>query len=115
MGKLLWSAVADEYDDSFTAQLEALQKFGINYIELRFIDGKSIIDLSREEVKEINKKLGDFGIKASAIGSPLGKISLDDDINAHLEKAKNLFEIAETLKVQNIRCFSFYPPKDTDI
>ena len=44
MAKLLLSAFADEYADSFTEQLEALQKFDIKYSELRFIDKKNIAE-----------------------------------------------------------------------
>ena len=90
MAEFLLSAFADEYADSFTEQLEALQKFGINYSELRFIDKKNIAELNVAEVLDVKSKLNYYGITASAIGSPLGKISLDDDFAAHLEKAKNL-------------------------
>ena len=44
----------------------------------------------------------------------MGKISLDDDFDAHLEKAKNLFVTANKLKVKNIRMFSFYPHENQD-
>ena len=114
MAEFLLSAFADEYADSFTEQLEALQKFGINYSELRFIDKKNIAELNVAEVLDVKSKLNYYGITASAIGSPLGKISLDDDFAAHLEKAKNLFTTANTLGVKNIRMFSFYPHENQD-
>ncbi len=115
MAKFLLSAFSDEYADSFTEQLEALKKFEIDYTELRFIDKKNIAELNVCELRDVKTKLDYYGISASAIGSPLGKISLDDDFNAHLEKAKNVFSIANTLKVKNIRMFSFYPHENIDI
>lgn len=115
MAKYLLSAFSDEYADSFTEQLEALKKFEIDYAELRFIDKKNIAELNVAETHDVKSKLDFYGITASALGSPLGKISLDDDFNAHLEKAKNLFTIANTLDVKNIRMFSFYPHEGMDI
>lgn len=114
MAKFLLSAFADEYADSFIEQLEGLQRFGIKYSELRFIDKKNIAELNVAEVNDVKSKLDFYGITPSAIGSPLGKISLDDDFDAHLEKAKNLFVTANKLKVKNIRMFSFYPHENQD-
>ena len=115
MAKFLLSAFADEYTDDFSEQLKALQNFGINFTELRFVDKKNIADLNDTEVKEVKTKLDNFGIAASAIGSPLGKISLDDDFDAHLEKAKRVFTTANMLSVKNIRFFSFYGKEGTDV
>ena len=115
MAKLTLSAFADEYADNFEEQLKALNGFGIGYIELRFINGKNIADLSYEEVAEVKDLLQKYNIKASAIGSPLGKIKLDDDFDAHLAKAEQLFKTANELGVENIRMFSFYPADGEDI
>lgn len=108
MGNFVLSAFADEYDDSFEEQLSALNRFGIGHIEIRHIDGKNISVLSKNEVKEAKVKLDAFGIKVSAIGSPIGKIKLDGDINSHLETAKKVFESANILGAKYIRMFSFY-------
>lgn len=91
MGEIKLSAFADEYAGSFDAQLSVLERFGIGNIEFRHVNGKNISVLSPEEVKEAKKKMDAVGIHASAIGSPIGKIKLDDNIDAHLEKAKNVF------------------------
>lgn len=115
MNKFILSAFADEYADSFTEQLEALKNFGIDYTELRFADKINVADLSKEQVSEIKAKLKNYDIGVSAIGSPLGKISLDDDLSVHLEKARRVFETANTLGAKNIRFFSFYPHENTDI
>ncbi len=112
MAKLILSAFADEYSSNFIEQLELLSSKNIGYIELRGIDGKNISTLNKQEVFEVKKKLNDYNIKVSSIGSPLGKISIEDDFNAHLEVAKRCFETANEVGAENIRIFSFYFPEN---
>ena len=111
MGDFILSAFADEYCDSFEEQLKALNRFGIGYIEIRHVDGKNISVLTETEVKEAKAKLDFFGIKASAVGSPIGKIRLGGDIGAHLESAGKVFEAANILGAKYVRIFSFYAPE----
>ena len=115
MRSLKISAFADEYADSFEEQLTALNEFEIENIEIRFINGKNISVLKRNEATEAKKKLDAFGINVSAIGSPIGKIQLDGDINDHLETAKHIFESANIFDTRYIRVFSFYAPNGKDI
>ena len=115
MRSLKISAFADEYADSFEEQLTALNEFEIENIEIRFLNGKNISVLKRNEITEAKKKLDAFGINVSAIGSPIGKIQLDGDINDHLETAKRIFESANIFDTRYIRVFSFYAPNGKDI
>jgi sugar phosphate isomerase/epimerase len=115
MRSLKISAFADEYADSFEEQLTALNEFEIENIEIRFLNGKNISVLKRNEATEAKKKLDAFGIHVSAIGSPIGKIQLDGDINDHLETAKRIFESANIFDTRYIRVFSFYAPNGKDI
>ena len=115
MSNIKLSAFADEYADSFEEQLQALNGFGIEHIEIRHVDKKNISILSTEEVKTAKKMLDEYGIRASAIGSPLGKIRLDEDMDAHMETAKRVFESANLLGAKYIRMFSFYAPDGKDI
>ena len=108
MNKLILSAFADEYADGLKEQCEALNKFGIEYIELRGVNGKNVSVLTENEVKEAKKTLDDYGIKVSSIGSPLGKIDINGDLNGHLETAKRVYETANILGTKNVRMFSFY-------
>ena len=108
MNKLILSAFADEYADGLKEQCEALNKFGIEYIELRGVNGKNVSVLTENEVKEAKKTLDDYGIKVSSIGSPLGKIDINGDLNGHLETAKRVYETANALGAENVRIFSFY-------
>ena len=108
MNKLILSAFADEYADNLKEQCEALNKFGIEYIELRGVNGKNISVLTESEVKETKKILDDYGIEVSSIGSPLGKIDIKGDLNGHYETAKRVYETANILGAKNVRVFSFY-------
>lgn len=110
MANLILSAFADEYADNLIEQCKALNSFGIKYMEVRGVDGKNVSTLDKKQAEEAKVILDDYGIKASAIGSPLGKIKLDGDVNEHFETAKRVFETANLLGAKNIRAFSFYLP-----
>jgi len=115
MGNLILSGFADEHSVSFDAQLEALNRHGIGYIELRHADGKNVSELTAAEVQVLKSKLDAHAIAVSAIGSPLGKIALDGDLEGHFETAKRVFETANTLGSRYVRFFSFYAPKGMDV
>ena len=114
MGRWILSGFTDEYADNFDEQLWAARKYSFDAIELRHADGKSVSEMTESEVKLIKQKLDDQGIGVSAIGSPLGKIKLDEDMNAHMDQAKRLFSMANCLGTKNIRIFSFYAGSVTD-
>ena len=115
MSNLKISAFADEYADSFEDQMCALREFGIRHIEIRHLNKKNISVLEQDEVKEAKKKLDTFDIKVSAIGSPIGKIKLDEDFAAHLDMARRVFEYATILETRYVRIFSFYAPDGKSI
>lgn len=115
MAKMILSAFADEYSNSFTEQLEALRSFGIGYVEVRGVDGKNISVLTPDDVREMKQKLDYYGISVSAMGSPIGKIKLDGDVRGHFEMAKRVFESANELGAKYVRMFSFYAPDGRNI
>lgn len=102
---------ADEIANELTVQVEALQGLGIKYIEMRGVDGDNLIFHSNEKIQEIKKYLDDNGIKLSALGSPLGKIGIDDDFTPHYESFKRAVEVAHRMECNRIRMFSFYIPR----
>ncbi len=106
--KIRIAAFADEAGEKFTDQISALVAEKIPYIELRSLDGKNISEITAEEAVRYAKMLDTAGIKVWAIGSPLGKIGIDDDFDAHLEKAEHVFKLAEVFSVSRVRMFSFY-------
>ena len=114
MAKFILSAFADEASPDFTAQLETLKRHEIPLVEVRGVDGKNILDLTDKELDIAVEKLNAYGIGVSAVGSPIGKININDDFAPHFEKFKRAIEIAKKLGTTRIRMFSFFMPKDED-
>lgn len=114
---LLISGFSDEISSDFDTQLEVVAELGMRYISLRGIDGKNIGDFTVEEVKEsVQPRLQQAGIGVSSIGSPIGKVFINDDEGFAKQKTMldTLCQIANLLECKFIRIFSFYIPKDED-
>ena len=104
------SAFSDEYSPNLDEQIEGLLANHVRMTELRNVDGTSVSDLTPAEAAEVRRKLDAHGITVSSIGSPLGKISVTDPMEPHLDKLKNTCELAGVLGTGRIRMFSFYIP-----
>ena len=102
------SGFSDEISSEIKVQFEVLNKLGIKYFEPRGVDGKNISELNDDEVIALKEKMSAYGIKASSIGSPIGKIKLTDDFEAHFELFKRVVKTAKMLDTKYIRMFSFY-------
>jgi len=113
MAKL--SAFADEVSESFSEQVKYLSKENVGYIEARFVNKKNIMDLTKDELDEAKKMIQDYGLKVSAIGSPIGKVKLDEPFRQHLDKFKHAVELAQFFRTPYIRMFSYYAPEGKNI
>ncbi len=102
------SGFSDEISSDINVQFEALGKLNMKYFEPRGVNGKSISVLNDDEVIALKAKMDECGIKASSIGSPVGKIKLTDDFDAHFEMFKRVVKTAKMLDCKYIRVFSFY-------
>ena len=102
------SAFADEAGRELEQQIAALTRNGISYIEVRFLGAKNVADLTEEEAKEAKARLDAAGIRVWSIGSPLGKIKITDDLDAHMEKTRHVCRLAKIFGTKRIRMFSFY-------
>ncbi len=111
MAEFVLSAFADEYSPKLDEQIEGLVKNGVKYMEIRNVDGKNVSDMTEDELKNIREKLDAAGLGVSSIGSPIGKIKVTDDFDAHMEKLANCIKAAKILGTKNIRIFSFYIPE----
>ncbi len=114
MAKYILSAFADEVTSVFEDQLKYLNKQGIGYIELRNLDGTNVSSLTIEQAKEYKAMLDKYGVKVSAIGSPVGKIDIKGDHEEHLALLKHTLDLADIFETKNIRVFSYYYPQGTD-
>ena len=111
MGKYKISGFADEISGSLDKQIEGLNSLGIGYIEIRGVDGNNIIFHKQDTVERIKYRLDNAGIKVSSIGSPLGKIGIDEPFEKHFEDFKRAVEVAHYMNSRYIRMFSFYVPQ----
>jgi sugar phosphate isomerase/epimerase len=114
MARFILSSFADEAADDLKEQLRISAENGIRFIEMRNVNGKGLVDLDLEKVREIKAELDARNFRLSAIGSPFGKINIRDDFFPHLEKFKHCLEIARILETRFIRIFSFYLPEGED-
>lgn len=104
------AAFADEADGRITEQIKAMKENGIEYLEIRCVDGENISDISKKKAKEVRSLLDDAGLAVWSLGSPYGKIGINDNFTSHLDKFKYGLELAEILGARHIRLFSFYVP-----
>ena len=104
------AAFADEADGRISEQIKAMKENGVDYLEIRGVDGENISDITKEKAKEVRKQLDDAGLAVWSLGSPYGKIGIYDDFAPHLDKFRYGLELAEILGAKHIRMFSFYVP-----
>lgn len=104
-------AFADEASPVLSGQIDAMQRNGLNGLEIRNTDGINVADLTPEQAQEIREQMDKAGLTVWSIGSPIGKIQITDDFAPHLEKMKYTLKIAQILGAKNMRIFSFYIPE----
>lgn len=107
-------AFADEAAPDLAGQIEAMQENGVELLEIRGVDGQNIDGISATKAKVIRKMLGFSGLAVWSLGSPFGKIGINDDFAPHLDSFKHSLELADILGAKHIRLFSFYGTSDID-
>jgi sugar phosphate isomerase/epimerase len=129
--RVILSGFADEAASQKTAvqQFAAFAALGLQYYTIRFIDVgegvKNVMKLSKAEIQKVRQLQNEYGLNVSSIGSPIGKVKLEDvedgtknvyiPFKKYLEQdVKKACEIAHAFETKLIRGFSFYHPKGTD-
>src|SRR5438034_11626066 len=102
------SAFADEISPDPQEQIDVLKQCGIRHIELRSILKTNVLDLTDLQVSELKSLLDREGFKLSAIGSPIGKIRIDEPFEPHLKRFQRAIELCKVFGTPNIRIFSYY-------
>lgn len=108
------SAFADEADSSVKGQIDALKRNHIPYVEVRGVNGKNISELSLADAAALKIRFHEEGIRVWSIGSPIGKIPIDGNLNAHFDLFRHTLDLAVKLEAFCIRLFSFYIPNGED-
>ncbi len=114
MEKVKLAAFADEVGEDFDLQLAALCRNGMEYLEIRSVEGENVSKISLEKAKELKKRMDDAGIACWSIGSPIGKIALERAAE-HRDALKHVADVAHILGADKVRMFSYFmKPLDAD-
>ena len=111
------SGFADEIDPLLDKQLAVVKALGMHYICLRAADGMGVAEYTPESFREkLLPRLRDADIRLSSLGSPIGKINIDDEeaYQKQLEQLENLCQICKEADCRYIRVFSFWIPAGMD-
>jgi len=106
--KIKLCAFADEADPMLDAQIEAMSANDIALLEIRVADNKNISQITVDEGKEFRRRLDASGISVWSLGSPAGKIKINDDFDKEIEQFKRMLECGAVLDAKCMRLFSFY-------
>lgn len=105
---------ADEVGPDLGEQIALFGDLGLRWLDLRSAWGTNVIAFDDGQVAKAKRALDTAGIAVSSIASPIGKIRLTDDFDAHLEKAKRAARLAHVFDTPYVRMFSFFMPKGED-
>lgn len=104
------SAFADEISPDLDEQIRVCKLHRITHIELRSVGGRNVLDFDAAMRRDIRQRLSDGGLGVIAIGSPIGKVAIDQPWGEHFDRFKIAVDLAEFFAAPFIRLFSYYPP-----
>ena len=99
---------SDEAGSELSAQIAAMKRCGHEGMEIRGIGRKNVSELTLSEAREVKQALEAEGLAVWSIGSPIGKINIEDDFGAHLEVFRHCLELGAMFGAKAFRLFSFY-------
>ena len=111
------SGFTDEVSSKLDVQIGVLHELNRHFMCPRGINGKNISEYTAEEfARDVKPVLDREGIKISSIGSPIGKVAIDDEDGyaRQLAQLKELVKIAQMTGCGYIRIFSFFVKPDCD-
>ncbi len=108
-------AFADEASSAVDGQIAALQRNGLAGLEVRGVDGRNVTALTLTEARGLKDRLAAEGLHVWSVGSPIGKVHLDEDLDAHFDLFCHTLELGRELGASALRMFSFYAPAGVDI
>jgi len=119
------SVINDEISQDFGRGCEvASREFGMNWIELRGMWKKNIVNLDSKEVDEARRILKKYQLKVTDIASPLFKVDWPGAPKSKFSEAKTFgasftldqqdevleraMEMAKAFQTDRVRCFDFW-------
>jgi L-ribulose-5-phosphate 3-epimerase len=115
--------INDEITQDLDHALAVARELGLEFVELRAMWNKNLMDLKEDEVKEARRLLTKYGIKVSDIASPFMKVDAPgftttagqrDTFNARFgykeqpQVLERAIELAKVFETDKIRVFSFW-------
>lgn len=102
------AAFADEIDPDIDQQIRVCRQNGVSYFELRGASNKNVLDFDQSLKQEIRAKLRAAGMGVASIGSPIGKVKINEPWEPHFEKFKTAVAMAEFFDAPFVRIFSYF-------
>jgi sugar phosphate isomerase/epimerase len=108
------AAITDEFSPDLSRAIPMLKEIGMSGAELRVVNGKNIMDLSRDELKQAKDALDTAGLKVISIASPLLKCVLPNapDVDSRFQHdifaSKHTFEDQPRLTDQALELAAFF-------
>jgi sugar phosphate isomerase/epimerase len=106
------SVITDEIDARVERALDVCEDLGIRAVELRTIDGVSIVDLAPAALRALRDEIDRRGMRVCAIASPFLKCDRGDDRSEQEQVHARALEAARVLAAPVVRAFSFWREPD---
>jgi sugar phosphate isomerase/epimerase len=123
------AVISDEISPDFDHACSVISKdFGLQWVEIRSMWGKTVHDLSDAQLADAQKILAKYNLRVTDLGSPLFKVDWpgapksssgskhDFGADVTFKKQADLLEkyiqLAKRFKTDKIRCFDFWRIKD---
>lgn len=106
------SVITDEIDPRLGSALDVCEELGIRAVELRAVDGVSIVDHTPESVEAMRQELDGRGFRVSAIASPFLKCDRGDDPPAQERVHERALRAAAILSAPVVRAFAYWREPD---
>ncbi|MCC6424804.1 MAG: sugar phosphate isomerase/epimerase [Phycisphaerales bacterium] len=108
------AAFADEISPNLDEQIKVCLANGVEAFELRGVNNLNVLDFDPALRREIRTKLAANGLGVASIGSPIGKVKINEPFGPHFDRFKIAVELAEFFEAPFIRIFSYYPADQND-
>ena len=119
------SVINDEISQDFERACSVASEFGMEWIELRGMWNKNVLDLDVQEISESERLLKKYHLRVTDIASPLFKVDWpgapkskfspkQDQFNAHFgfdqqdQVLDKSIELAKAFGTDRVRCFDFW-------
>lgn len=106
------SGFGDEVDPDPKVQAAVLLALGASHMEVRSAWGTNVVELTDAQIADLKSILDGFGMKVSAVASPIGKVDISLPAEHEVQRLRRIIEVAQSLDTKYVRIFSFFRAAD---